>query len=62
MARVGKREPRLLHKGRSRSIKSLLRKSVVEEMRRREANSIKEFVEIWYSEETWANLQKIKIY
>ena len=44
------------------SIKSLLRKSVAEEMRRREANSIKEFLEIWYSEETWANLQKIKIY
>jgi len=44
------------------SIKSLLRKSVAEEMRRREAGSIKEFVEIWYSEETWANLQKIKIY
>src|SRR5215472_2453735 len=44
------------------SIKSLLRKSVAEEMRRREASSIKEFVEIWYSHETWANLEKIKIY
>jgi enoyl-CoA hydratase/carnithine racemase len=44
------------------SIKSLLRKSVAEEMRRSEASSIKEFVEIWYSEETWANLQNIKIY
>jgi 3,2-trans-enoyl-CoA isomerase len=44
------------------SIKSLLRKSVAEEMRRREASSIKEFVDIWYSDATWSNLQKIKIY
>lgn len=44
------------------SIKSLLRKSVAEEMRQREAGSVKEFVDIWYSEATWANLQKIKIY
>jgi Delta3-Delta2-enoyl-CoA isomerase len=44
------------------SIKSLLRKFVAEEMRRREADSIKEFVDIWYSDATWANLQKIKIY
>lgn len=43
-------------------IKSLLRKSVAEEMRRKESGSIKEFVEIWYSEETWANLQNIKIH
>jgi 3,2-trans-enoyl-CoA isomerase len=44
------------------SIKSLLRRSVVEEMRRREQESIKEFVDIWYSEATWANLRDIRIY
>ncbi len=43
-------------------IKSLLRKSVAEEMRRQEASSIKEFVDIWYSDATWANLRNIKIY
>jgi 3,2-trans-enoyl-CoA isomerase len=43
------------------SIKSLLRKSVTEEMIRREGESLKEFVDIWYSEATWANLQNIKI-
>lgn len=42
-------------------IKSLLRKSIAEDMRLREAEAIKEFVEIWYSEHTWANLQNIKI-
>ncbi|MFH0995486.1 MAG: enoyl-CoA hydratase/isomerase family protein [Pseudomonadota bacterium] len=44
------------------SIKSLLRKSIVEEMNRREKESIKEFVDIWYSEDTWAKLQDIKIF
>ncbi len=44
------------------SIKSLLRKSVAEEMRQREASSINEFAEIWYSDATWANLRNIKIY
>jgi 3,2-trans-enoyl-CoA isomerase len=44
------------------SIKSLLRRSVIEEMIRRERESIKEFVDIWYSETTWANLQNIRIY
>jgi enoyl-CoA hydratase/carnithine racemase len=44
------------------SIKSLLRKSIVEEMMRRERKSIQEFVDIWYSETTWVNLQKIRIY
>jgi Delta3-Delta2-enoyl-CoA isomerase len=43
-------------------IKSLLRKSIVEELKNRERDSIKEFVDIWYSEATWANLQNIKIY
>jgi enoyl-CoA hydratase/carnithine racemase len=44
------------------SIKSLLRRSVIEEMMRRERKSITEFVDIWYSESTWANLQNIRIY
>jgi enoyl-CoA hydratase/carnithine racemase len=44
------------------SIKSLLRKSIVEEMRRKEKESIKEFIEIWYSDSTWENLKNIKIY
>jgi 3,2-trans-enoyl-CoA isomerase len=43
------------------SIKLLLRKAIAEEMMRREADSIREFVEIWYSKPTWANLQRITI-
>jgi 3,2-trans-enoyl-CoA isomerase len=42
-------------------IKSLLRKTTAEDMMRREGQSINEFVDIWYSEHTWANLQNIKI-
>jgi 3,2-trans-enoyl-CoA isomerase len=44
------------------SIKRLLWKRAVENARRREVESIGEFVEIWYSKATWANLGKIKIY
>ena len=44
------------------SIKSLLRKPIVDDMIQRERASIREFVDIWYSEPTWANLQNIKIY
>ena len=44
-----------------RSIKHLLRGPVAEEMLKRESNSIREFVDIWYSENTWKNLQLIKI-
>ena len=44
------------------SIKTLLRKSIAEDMMQRESASIREFVDIWYSEPTWANLQNIKIY
>ena len=44
------------------SIKKLLRKPVTEEMIKRERESIREFVDIWYSERTWANLQDIKIH
>ena len=43
-------------------VKSLLRKPVAEEILRREKESIKEFIDIWYSEATWANLQNIKIH
>jgi 3,2-trans-enoyl-CoA isomerase len=44
------------------SIKSLLRKSIAEEMRRGEAESVKGVVEIWYSEATRAKLREIKIH
>ena len=43
-------------------IKSLLRKSIVENMKSREHKSIAEFVEIWYSDHTWENLKNIKIH
>ena len=44
------------------SIKRLLREPVAEEMKRRERGSIREFVNIWYSEATWKQLQQIRIY
>lgn len=44
-----------------RTIKRLLRRPVEEEMQRTEDASIREFVEIWYSKETRAELEKIKI-
>jgi enoyl-CoA hydratase/carnithine racemase len=42
------------------SIKYLLRKPIAENMIQREKESIREFVDIWYSEATWAKLQEIK--
>lgn len=45
-----------------KSIKNLLRKPAAEEMRKRERDSIREFVDIWYSENTWEKLQEKKIY
>ena len=44
-----------------RSLKNLLRAPVAEEMKRREEQSIRDFVSIWYSEKTWKNLHAIKI-
>lgn len=44
------------------SVKMLLRRQAWEEMKRREKDSIIEFADIWYSENTWKNLEKIKIY
>jgi hypothetical protein len=44
------------------SMKSLLRKHVVEEMTNRERAGIQEFVDIWYSKATFANLQNIPIH
>lgn len=44
------------------SIKSLLRRTAAEEMKDRERESIAEFVDIWYSDPTWANLKKIEIH
>ncbi|NIS80428.1 MAG: enoyl-CoA hydratase/isomerase family protein [Anaerolineales bacterium] len=45
-----------------RSLKQLLRKPVLEVMREREKTSIQEFAEIWYSQNTWKNLEQIEIY
>jgi len=43
------------------SIKSLLRRPVYDVMREKEQASIIDLVDIWYSEQTWKNLQDIKI-
>jgi enoyl-CoA hydratase/carnithine racemase len=45
-----------------RCTKHLLRKPVAEQMIKREKDAILEFVDIWYSEQTWENLKEIKIY
>jgi Delta3-Delta2-enoyl-CoA isomerase len=44
------------------SVKNLLRRPVAEEMKKREKQSILEFVDIWYSPETRAQTAKIKIH
>ncbi|MGD8305359.1 MAG: enoyl-CoA hydratase/isomerase family protein [Ignavibacteria bacterium] len=44
------------------SLKLLLRAPIAEEMRKREKQSIQNFVDIWYSDSTFENLKKIKIY
>jgi 3,2-trans-enoyl-CoA isomerase len=43
-------------------IKSLLRAPIAEEMKRKEKDSIKKFIDIWYSDFTWKNLKNIKIH
>jgi len=43
------------------SVKMLMRKQAEEEMKKRESDSILEFADIWYSEDTWKNLRNIKI-
>jgi len=48
--------------GAFRSIKGLLRRPASEEMKLSEERSVREFVNIWYSEGTWKNLQAIKIH
>jgi enoyl-CoA hydratase/carnithine racemase len=45
-----------------RSIKKLLRGPIAEKIMKRERDSILEFVDIWYSESTWRNLQEKKIH
>lgn len=45
-----------------KSIKGLLRRPVAEGVVKREKESIKEFVDIWYSEKTWEKLKKVKVY
>jgi len=44
------------------SIKRLIKGPVAKRMQQREADSIKEFVDTWYSESTWKNLQSILIH
>lgn len=43
------------------SIKGLLRGEILERIAEQEDRSIREFVDIWYSESTWKNLLEIKI-
>lgn len=43
------------------NVEALLRRPVAEETRRREPESIREFIEIRYSEPTWSNLREIRI-
>jgi len=43
------------------SIKKLVREPIAEQMRRREADSIREFVDIWYSEAMRHRLREIRI-
>lgn len=45
-----------------KGIKHLLRKPAVEQMIKRDKDAILEFVDIWYSEQTWENLKAIEIY
>jgi 3,2-trans-enoyl-CoA isomerase len=44
------------------SVKRLLRESIAADMRARENQSIREFVDIWYSESTREKLREIKIH
>lgn len=43
------------------SVKRLLRKGVLDIIERDEESTISEFVDIWYSENTWEKLKKIEI-
>lgn len=45
-----------------RGTKRLLRSPLLPQMQKTEEQSIHDFVDIWYSEPTWKNLQTIKIY
>lgn len=53
---AGKSGPAYAH------IKSLLRQPVVDSFQTREDKSIADFIEIWYSDTTWKNLEQIKIH
>jgi 3,2-trans-enoyl-CoA isomerase len=44
------------------SIKGLIKGPVAERMQQREIKSMKEFIDIWYSESTWEKLQSILIH
>ena len=56
-ARHGEKDPAAF-----RSVKEILHVPVLEEMAARERASIREFVEIWYSEQTWKRLREIRIH
>ena len=45
-----------------KSIKNILRRPVVEEMLKRDKDSLIEMADIWYSENTLTKLKKIKLY
>ncbi|MDR3569530.1 MAG: enoyl-CoA hydratase/isomerase family protein [Syntrophobacteraceae bacterium] len=45
-----------------RIVKRLIRKPVAEKMSQGGENSIRDFADIWYSENTWRKLQEIKIH
>lgn len=61
-ARMNASDLSMMHLPAFTSIKSLLRKPIAEKMMKRERESIREFVDIWYSEATWKKLQNIKIH
>jgi enoyl-CoA hydratase/carnithine racemase len=44
-----------------KSLKSLLRRPIADRIAEKEKESIRAFVELWYSERTWKNLQAIQI-
>jgi len=64
MARAGKCASDLAskHPQAFAGMKSLLRGPVAGEMARREEQSIQDFLKVWYSERTVANLKRIEIY
>lgn len=54
--RLGGKDPRAFA-----SVKGLLRREIAERIAGQESRSIREFLDIWYSESTWKKLLEIKI-